>query len=71
MEIVSKIVSSNGRLTINIVKFDEGIYGMQKFVTSYDSEEDHEYTVRQLPDPGGKYSRVVHAEIEAKRIIDL
>ncbi len=65
------VVSSDGTKTIEIVERESGFYGLICYVKKYDSEEDCNYTVRVLPDPGGIFGDITSATIEANRILTL
>jgi len=63
-------VTSNGQdVRIDIVKRDDNNFELHIFISTYDSEEDFEYTARRFPNPGGVYGDSESAFAEAKSMI--
>lgn len=70
MEKLKRISSTCGARFIDVMQAADGSYLLRKFVQKYDSEEERNYEVRELPDPMGRYGDLEAAITEAKRLLE-
>jgi len=69
MKKIERIASSDEKRFVDILQREDGSYSLQRFVQKYDSEEESEYEIRELPDPEGKFADLSTAIDEAKRLL--
>jgi len=68
---VERISSKSGQRFIDVMKHEDGSYLLHQFSCKYDSEEEKNYEVRELPDPSGRFGDFSAAVLEAQRIMNL
>ena len=66
-----KIYAEDRNSFIEIVEERQGVFSLHKYVQRYDEEEDVSYTLRSIPNPGGKYGSEEIARQNAIRLIRL
>lgn len=71
MKTIAKIEAKNGKKFIEIIEETDGVFSLKKFAIRFDSEEEVEYTIRELPDPPSKFMDLEVAKKEAARIMQL
>ena len=71
MKIVEHFASDDQERFVDVVLQDDNTYSLQRYLRKFDSEEDIDYIVRELPDPTGRYSDLSTAINEAKRILKI
>ena len=64
-----EVFSTDMKSFFKIIQHSEKSFSLEKYIVCYDEEEEVEYTVRQQPDPAGRYETAVIASGEAKRIL--
>lgn len=64
------IISPSGRVFFKVVERPEKYFSLEKYIVCYDEEEGAEYTVRQKPDPAGRYKTVEMAINEGRRLLE-
>lgn len=69
MKSIEKIKACDNKTFIEILEEAEGVFSLRKFINRYDVEEEVEYTIRQKPDPSGKYGDLKTAKKEARRLL--
>jgi len=69
MKKIKRVTSSDGKKLVDVLQEKDGSYSLQRFTRKYDSEEDCEYEIRELPYPEGKFAGLSTAIDAAKRIL--